>query len=104
MLAELVVEVDRDGFRRAILDDPLNRQLGRVAAYDTPDWGHFEQIGPLLRCGPDPTGPVGPPAWMLPGIGEHSIEVLADLGFGPDEIDTLLDSKVVYDGSGIARR
>jgi crotonobetainyl-CoA:carnitine CoA-transferase CaiB-like acyl-CoA transferase len=104
VLAEPVVDVDRDGFRRAILDDPVNRQLGRVAAYDTSDWGHFEQIGPLLRCGPDPTGPTAPPAWMLPGIGEQSAEVLADLGVSSEEIDALLDSKVVYDGSGMARK
>ena len=30
---------------RAILDDPVNRQLGRVASYRDADWGHFEQIG-----------------------------------------------------------
>jgi crotonobetainyl-CoA:carnitine CoA-transferase CaiB-like acyl-CoA transferase len=104
VLVEPVVDVDRDGFRRAILDDPVNRQLGRVAAYETSDWGHFEQIGRLLRCGPDPTGPTGPPVWMLPGIGEHSAGILADLGLAPEEIDALLDSKVVYDGSGMARR
>jgi len=38
--------VNRDGFRRKILDDPVNRQLGRVVSYETADWGRFEQIGP----------------------------------------------------------
>jgi crotonobetainyl-CoA:carnitine CoA-transferase CaiB-like acyl-CoA transferase len=90
--AELVEEMDRDAFRQAILDDPLNRQLGRVVAYENADWGHFEQIGPLLRCGP---GPTGHPHLMLPGIGEHSVEVLVGLGFDQDEIDALLDVKVV---------
>ena len=52
LLAELIEPLDRDGFRRAILDDPVNRQLGRVVSYPTADWGRFEQIGPLLRCGP----------------------------------------------------
>jgi hypothetical protein len=32
----------------------VSRQLGRVAWYDTADWGWFEQIGPLLRTGPEP--------------------------------------------------
>ena len=90
--AEAVRDVDRDGFRRGILDDPLNRQIGRVASYPTEDWGAFEQIGPLLRCGPDPTGR---PVLRLPGVGQHSVEVLADLGFGPDHIGALLDAKVV---------
>jgi crotonobetainyl-CoA:carnitine CoA-transferase CaiB-like acyl-CoA transferase len=85
--AEEVVEMDRDRFRRGILDDPVNRQLGRVAAYETADWGHFEQIGPLLRCGPEPAA--GPPL-RLPGVGEHTAEVLAELGFAGAELDALL--------------
>jgi len=92
LLVEPVADVDRDGFRRGILDDPVNRQLGRVVAYETDDWGHFEQIGPLLRCGPDADG--GPPL-MLPGVGEHSASVLTDLGFTPEEIEALVESKAV---------
>jgi crotonobetainyl-CoA:carnitine CoA-transferase CaiB-like acyl-CoA transferase len=91
-LVEPVREMDRDQFRRGILDDPDNRQLGRVVAYETEDWGHFEQIGPLIRCGP---GEQGRPRLMLPGIGSHSAEVLADLGFSNEEIDNLLAAKVV---------
>jgi crotonobetainyl-CoA:carnitine CoA-transferase CaiB-like acyl-CoA transferase len=90
--AEVVAEMDRDAFRRAILDDPVNRQAGRVVTYQVEDWGRFEQIGPLLRCGPEPAGR---PRLMLPGIGEHSVEVLADLGFEKEEIDALVDAKVV---------
>jgi crotonobetainyl-CoA:carnitine CoA-transferase CaiB-like acyl-CoA transferase len=93
--AERVGAVDRDRFRQGVLDDPVNRQLGRVATYQTADWGHFEQIGPLLRCGP---APAGGPALMLPGVGEHTTAVLADLGFGRTEIDALLAAKVVRQG------
>jgi crotonobetainyl-CoA:carnitine CoA-transferase CaiB-like acyl-CoA transferase len=92
LLVEPVEAMDRDHFRQGILDDPVNRQLGRVAAYETADWGHFEQIGPLLRCGP---APAGRPALILPRIGEHSREVLSDLGFSPEDIDALFDAKVV---------
>jgi crotonobetainyl-CoA:carnitine CoA-transferase CaiB-like acyl-CoA transferase len=92
LLAELVEEMDRDRFRQGILDDPVNRQLGRVAAYETADWGHFEQIGPLLRCGPAPAA--GPPL-MLPRVGEHSIAVLTSLGFDRDEVEKLLAADVV---------
>jgi crotonobetainyl-CoA:carnitine CoA-transferase CaiB-like acyl-CoA transferase len=94
VLAEVVDELDRDGFRRRILDDPANRELGRAVAYDTDDWGRFEQIGPLLRCGPDAGGG---PSLHLPGVGEHTIEVLTELGFGEDEIEALRDK-------GIARQ
>jgi len=79
--------LDRDQFRRAILDDPVNRQLERVACYPTADWGEFEQIGPLLRLGPTPGRG---PRLMLPGVGEHTTSVLSKLGFAADEIDALL--------------
>ena len=32
---------------------------------------------------------------MLPGPGEHTVAVLTDLGFTPDEIDALLAAKTV---------
>jgi len=89
--AEPIEELNRDGFRRAVLDDPVNRGLGRVVSYEAPDWGHFEQVGPLLRRGP---APEPGPRLMLPRIGEHTAEVLAELGFDDAEIAALLAAKV----------
>ena len=90
---EPVEPLDRDGFRRAVLDDPVNRQLGRVASYSTAGWGRFEQIGPLLRCGPA----AGPgPRLVLPEVGEHSVEVLTELGTPAQEIESLLTAGVVH--------
>jgi crotonobetainyl-CoA:carnitine CoA-transferase CaiB-like acyl-CoA transferase len=91
LLTELIEPLNRDGFRRAVLDDPVNRQLGRVASYPTAGWGRFEQIGPLLRYGPE--GGAGP-RLMLPGVGQHTVEILGELGFTPAEIDALLAAKV----------
>jgi crotonobetainyl-CoA:carnitine CoA-transferase CaiB-like acyl-CoA transferase len=93
LLAELVEDADRDAFRRGILDDPLNRQLGRVASFETADWGRFEQIGALTRCGP---GLDGRAPQMIPGVGQHTVEVLTELGFDPDRIETLIRAKVVH--------
>jgi crotonobetainyl-CoA:carnitine CoA-transferase CaiB-like acyl-CoA transferase len=95
VLAEVADDVDRDTFRRRILDDPVNRQLGRAVSYETADWGGFEQIGPLLRCGP---GVDGGPSLHLPGVGEHTVEVLAELGCSADDIDTLLAKDVASQG------
>lgn len=92
LLAEAIEPMDRGAFRRAVLDDPVNRQLGRVVSYQTADWGRFEQIGPLLRCGP--ALDAGPELPGLPGIGEHTVAILRDLGFGADTIDSLLAAKV----------
>jgi crotonobetainyl-CoA:carnitine CoA-transferase CaiB-like acyl-CoA transferase len=94
LLAELIEPLDRDGFRRAVLDDPVNRQLGRVVSYETTDWGHFEQIGLPVRCGPVPPAAGGGPRLMLPGVGEHTTEILAELGLSAEEIDTLLAAKI----------
>jgi crotonobetainyl-CoA:carnitine CoA-transferase CaiB-like acyl-CoA transferase len=97
LLAELIEPLDRDAFRRKILDDPVSRQLGRVASYDTADWGWFEQIGPLLRTGPEP----GVSArLMLPGVGEHTVSVLAELGLSPAKIQDLLEAKVARQQAG----
>jgi crotonobetainyl-CoA:carnitine CoA-transferase CaiB-like acyl-CoA transferase len=98
VLVEPIGAVDRDQFRRGILDDTVNRALHRSVAYATDDWGHFEQIGPLLRLGP--AAGAGPDL-ELPGIGEHSVAVLAGLGLVEDEIDALLAAGVVRQlGSG----
>jgi crotonobetainyl-CoA:carnitine CoA-transferase CaiB-like acyl-CoA transferase len=92
LLAEQALTPDRDAFRQSILDDPVNRQLGRVASYPTADWGWFEQIGPLMRCGPSIRS--GPRVLALPGIGEHTVDVLRELGIAPDRIESLLGAKV----------
>jgi crotonobetainyl-CoA:carnitine CoA-transferase CaiB-like acyl-CoA transferase len=99
LLAELIAPLDRDGFRRGILDDPVNRQLGRVAAYQTADWGGFEQIGPLLRYGP--VAGEGP-RLILPGVGEHTEEVLTELGFSEAEITALLDANLATQLAALA--
>lgn len=95
LLAEAVEELDRDGFRSAILDDPINRQLGRAVTYDAFDWGRFEQNGPLLRCGPQASTDA---RLELPAVGQHSVEVLTDLGFGEEEIAALVAASVVRVG------
>jgi len=72
----------------------VNRQLGRVVSYETADWGHFEQIGPLLRCGPAEPLAGGGPRLTLPGIGEHTLQVLTELGFSGGQIEALLTAKI----------
>jgi crotonobetainyl-CoA:carnitine CoA-transferase CaiB-like acyl-CoA transferase len=92
VLVEAAPVLTRDEFRRGILDDPANRSRGRVVEYETPEWGHFEQLGPLIRNAlGTPTGP----ELEIPGVGEHSVEVLRELGFSAEEIAALLDAKVV---------
>ena len=76
--AELAVEVDRTGFSAGFLDDPVNRQLGRVLAYPWGDRGTVEQpsfgprVGPVTRTG----ARAG-----IANLGEHTDEVLEEVGF-----------------------
>ncbi|WP_426574471.1 CoA transferase [Aquihabitans sp. McL0605] len=91
VLVEPIEPMDRDQFRRGILDDPVNRLLGRVASYATADWGWFEQIGPLLRCGPSAGGG---PAGRIPRVGEDTVGVLEELGFDAGAIEVLLGADV----------
>ena len=92
VLVEPVRELTRDEFRRGILDDATNRALGRSVAYEQPAWGHFEQIGPLVRLGPDHDGG---PTLHIPGIGEHSAEALRLAGLDDDAIESLVADGMV---------
>ena len=46
-LAEVVDDVSRDAFRRGILDDPVNREMGRAVTYETAEWGTSSRS---VRC------------------------------------------------------
>ncbi len=89
---EPVVEVDRAEFVAQFLNDPVNQQLGRVAAFEWGPRGRLEQPGFLLRFGPKPAP--GAPR-QIPALGEHSEEVLATLGFAPEAVAELVASNVV---------
>jgi crotonobetainyl-CoA:carnitine CoA-transferase CaiB-like acyl-CoA transferase len=75
--AEPVAEVDRSGFVAAVLDDPVTRQLGGTVGFRWGARGHTEQPGFALRLGPAPRPPV---RVAIPGLGEHTAEVLAEAG------------------------
>jgi crotonobetainyl-CoA:carnitine CoA-transferase CaiB-like acyl-CoA transferase len=73
---EPVVEADRSAFAAGFLDDPVNHQLGRVVSYHWGDRGRVDQ-----PCFPPRFGPAPRPRARagLPGLGEHTAEVLQSL-------------------------
>jgi crotonobetainyl-CoA:carnitine CoA-transferase CaiB-like acyl-CoA transferase len=79
---EAVAEYDRVQFISAILDDPVNRQLGRIATVDWGPRGQLEQTDLPLRFGPLPRRPG---RRHLPAIGEHTDEMLDAIGFDVEE-------------------
>jgi crotonobetainyl-CoA:carnitine CoA-transferase CaiB-like acyl-CoA transferase len=78
---EMVVEETRGAWVNRILDDPVNRQLGRVVGFEWGPYGWTDQGSLPLRFGPDPR-PEAPR--LLPGLGQHTDAVLEELGIdGP---------------------
>jgi crotonobetainyl-CoA:carnitine CoA-transferase CaiB-like acyl-CoA transferase len=74
------------------LDDFVNDPQAHEAGcfVDTPDgWGgSFKAPASPVRFPETPTEPAGP----APKLGEHTREVLAEAGYGPDEVDALFAS------------
>jgi crotonobetainyl-CoA:carnitine CoA-transferase CaiB-like acyl-CoA transferase len=75
---EAVAEVDRTGFTAGFVDDPVNRQLGRVVTYYWGDRGRVDQPTFPPRLGPEPRPGA---AAGIAGLGAHTAEVLGELGF-----------------------
>ena len=72
------------------LDDPLHRALGLVTSYPHAEWGELEQVGALWSLGDlDVRLDRAPPA-----LGEHTEEVLAEVGLDRAAIDALLAESV----------
>ena len=72
------------------LDDPLNRRLGLVAGYEHAEWGHMEQIGAFFGVG-------GLELYLdraPPALGEHTEEVLVEVGLSKDAVAGLVESGV----------
>ena len=64
---------------------------GLIAEFDHPGVGRVRQAKPAATFGGTPSRPPSP----APTIGEHGGEILAELGYGHDEIDRLVAGKVI---------
>jgi crotonobetainyl-CoA:carnitine CoA-transferase CaiB-like acyl-CoA transferase len=70
----------------AFFDDPATWSSGLAARYSHPQWGEVEQIGSMWQFG-DLTTRF---ACASPLIGQHTVEILTELGFEDGAIDSLL--------------
>jgi crotonobetainyl-CoA:carnitine CoA-transferase CaiB-like acyl-CoA transferase len=67
-----------------------------IAEYDHPGVGRVRQARPAARFS---ATPVRNPS-AAPKIGEHSREILQELGYGAEEIDVLVAAKVIKEARG----
>jgi len=87
---EMPVEsLDGDAF----LHDADNERLGLVTGYDHPLLGHLRQFGKLFDFPATPHFPTTPP----PLVGQHTREVLRDLGLRDGDVDGLIAARVLYE-------
>ncbi|MCU1344165.1 MAG: hypothetical protein JWL70_431, partial [Acidimicrobiia bacterium] len=71
-------------------DDPELVANGLVADYRHPDYGRFQQFGHLVHFSRTPGRIETPP----PRLGEHSVQVLTELGYSPAAIEQLAAKSV----------
>jgi crotonobetainyl-CoA:carnitine CoA-transferase CaiB-like acyl-CoA transferase len=72
--------------------DADNERLGLVAEYEHPVVGRMRQYGRFIDFSETPSEIENPP----PMVGQHTQEILAGLGYGADDMQSLKDEKVVY--------
>lgn len=94
---EPVGDVDRTEYSARFLDDPVNRELGRVVTYQWGDLGQVEQPCFPPRIGP---GAPLPGASGIAGLGEHTAEMLELMGFDATERAALAKSGTVGGPAG----
>jgi crotonobetainyl-CoA:carnitine CoA-transferase CaiB-like acyl-CoA transferase len=81
-----------DDAMNRFFDDPLNRDLGLVSALEHPVYGLVEQPGSLWSFGPQ--APVRFKR-ACPEIGEHTDEIMRELGYDDAEIARYRAEKVI---------
>ncbi len=91
--AGVPVEIVDRSFARAIFDDPEARDSGRISTTWAGGVGRFEDPGLLVRFS-------GTPGIVQRGPclnGQHSREILRELGYTDAEIDALAADRVIID-------
>ncbi|MBV9509777.1 MAG: CoA transferase [Caulobacteraceae bacterium] len=80
-----VVKPAGRGIVHELMNDPLQRKLGRVAEVRHAEKGQVRELARLVRI----SGARLPAYRLAPGLGEHTDEILAWLGYKPEQIAEL---------------
>jgi crotonobetainyl-CoA:carnitine CoA-transferase CaiB-like acyl-CoA transferase len=90
-------EVSSPDYMLEFFDDPANLKRGWLTTYEDPTAGAAMSFGVLAEFSETPGHFWGPPLV----IGDHSREILAELGYESARIDQLCASGVVKDASDL---
>ena len=73
-----------------VVDDPQVQHNGTIVSFEHPKVSNFRTVGPPARFSRTPCTIQRPPL-----LGEHGGEILKEMGYGKEEIDTMLREGVV---------
>jgi len=89
------VEPVGPGCVHALMNDPEERRIGRVAEVVHPEKGRVRELAKLLRV----SDAVAPPHRLAPGLGAHNDEILGQFGYAADRIEALRAKGAVRGGA-----
>jgi crotonobetainyl-CoA:carnitine CoA-transferase CaiB-like acyl-CoA transferase len=98
--AHVPCEVCDPEFSLRLHDDPEFKKRGWVASYTHPFVGRLDQIGLLFDLSDTPGRVQGPPLI----VGQHSREILAELGYSSEQIEELVKDCVLAWSPGEGHR
>ena len=84
-------EVADPSFGSSWYDNPVMLDNDLVATYDSPAFGRLDQYGRLIGFSSTPGKTWGPP----PMVGEHTADILHELGYDSERIDQLAEAGAV---------
>ena len=73
-----------------LAQEPSLRQTGTIVEVDHPNRGKYLTVGNPIKLSDSPTD-----VKRSPLLGEHTDEVLAEIGYGPKDVGELRTQKVV---------
>jgi crotonobetainyl-CoA:carnitine CoA-transferase CaiB-like acyl-CoA transferase len=86
---EVPCELVGEDLEQSFFDSDAHREAGLIASYKHADYGQLEQPGSFWDFGDLRTRLDRPP----PALGEHTVEVLTDLGFSAAEMEHMTGSE-----------